>query len=71
MNQYQIEKHCGIDAEVAKHMMSGVTSHSKNAMNLLRMCVNFCEPCSLELLKEAVADCKKEMKVNHEKSSKK
>lgn len=62
MNQFQIEQAAGITPEIAQHMMNMATPAAKNAMSLLRMCVDFCEPCSLELLKQAVADCKKEAK---------
>lgn len=62
MNQYQIEQYAGIDQEVAQHMMQSGTKKAKHAMSLLRMCVSLADNCSLTLLKEAVLDCKKEMK---------
>ncbi|EIM39524.1 hypothetical protein HADU_06744 [Acinetobacter sp. HA] len=61
MNQFQIEQYAGIDQAVAKHMMHSRTAKAKNAMSLLKMCVSLPENCALTLLKEAVADCKKEM----------
>lgn len=61
MNQYQIEQYAGIDQAVAQHMMHSGTVKAKNAMSLLKMCVSLPENCSLTPLKEAVADCKKEM----------
>ncbi|EJB8498055.1 hypothetical protein MW349_004179 [Acinetobacter baumannii] len=62
MNQYQIEQYAGIDQDVAKHMMHSGTNKAKHAMSLLSMCVSLPDNCALTLLKEAVSDCKKEMK---------
>lgn len=61
MNQRSIEDIAGIDQDVAKHMMNQQTSAARNAMNLLKMCVDFYEPCVMGLLKQAVIDCKKEI----------
>lgn len=61
MNQSQIEQAAGINKDVAQYMMKMSTPAAKSAMSLLKMCVDFCEPCSLELLKQAVIDCKKEL----------
>lgn len=62
MNQYQIEQYVGIDNETAIYMMKKETSAAKNAMSLLKMCVDFFESGSLALLQEAVNECKKEIK---------
>lgn len=63
MNQFQIEQFAGIDKETANHMMYSGTQKAKNAMSLLSMCVSLPESCALTLLKEAVKECKQEMKV--------
>lgn len=65
MNQFQIEQFAGIDKETANHMMYSGTQKPKNAMSLLSMCVSLPESCALTLtlLKEAVKECKQEMKV--------
>jgi len=60
-SQYQIEKAAGIDETVAKYMMSRCSPAARSAMGLLRMLVDFFEPAGFELLKAAVADCRKEI----------
>ncbi|WOE32141.1 MULTISPECIES: hypothetical protein [unclassified Acinetobacter] len=62
MNQFQIEQFAGIDRDIANHMMSSGTQKAKHAMSILLMCVSLPDPCALTLLKEAVKECKKEMK---------
>lgn len=67
MNQKSIEVAAGIDWDVATHMMGQQTPAARSAMNLLKMCVDFYEPCAMALLKQAVIDCKKE--INNEVTS--
>lgn len=59
--QYQIEQEAGITPEIAQHMMHSGTSSANNAMSLLKMQVDFYEPCGMVLLQEAVKDCLREM----------
>lgn len=61
MNQVAIERDCGIDEAVAKHMMAKETPSARNAMSLLQMQCNMYDAGGYALLKQAVADCKKEM----------
>lgn len=62
--QYQIEQAAGItDAAIAKHLMDGATAAAKSAMNLLAIQCKGYDAGGFELLKAAVADCRREMQV--------
>lgn len=62
MRQAQIEKYAGINEEVARYMMNSETTSARNAMGLLSIAVSLPDACTIKLLKEAVKDCKKDMK---------
>lgn len=62
MRQEQIEKYAGINEEAASYMMKSATIQARNAMGLLSMAVSLPDACTITLLKEAVNDCKKDMK---------
>jgi hypothetical protein len=59
--QYQIEKAAGIDGPVAQHMMAEKTPAARNAMSLLKMCVDRFENGAFGLLKASVDECKREL----------
>lgn len=62
MNQFQIENAAGIDERVAAYMMKRETCAARTAMDCLQLCVNRFEHCSFGILKQAVNECKREMK---------
>jgi hypothetical protein len=60
-SQYTIEKAAGIDQEVAKYMMNSNSAAAKNAMALLKLCVDGFDHASFGLLTSTVAECKIEI----------
>lgn len=65
MDQYSIEQAAGItDDSIAQYISDQKTPAARNAINLLKMLVDFYEPGGMGLLKCAVEECKQELANN-------